>query len=579
MTIPAKTLCVRALNYWRPYHLETYLGIRYVAETSTVHSDGQWLGLAIARKTQSRTNIRSQSFPRFKGMDKAGGFDIRDFTASSPLSALIETNILEALRGAHRFRNRDHIYSYRWPAGTNSPRIFEHYMKGYALRNRSITERLASTTGKVVIVADIKRFYPTIDRIRLADKIRTMESSELGSEEQAIRGHFALSLATPPTRGLPIAPPTSHALANLALEDVDDYFCTRYPGDYFRYVDDIIIIADEKNSNNVLAELETQIAEAGFILNADKTDILAAATWIAHCPQFQYTTASFEDLLTRTTLSCALKPGTIGEFGKICEDEGILLPINRVRDQSTSGRVRRWFHVLMSNGMIATSSAENFGQEEFRTSVRRLRARLAEQLRDVFSESSTSSPMMRRWQLQRQRYLLSRLFYITPIDELPGFLPMVKSDPELSETRALFEAVISKDAGALLNFPGAPVAAFCSVAPKLGAIRMTRDITVTPTSTNIAALSTLITAGVIEYSADEPLKIGNEQDRLLLDLASRRLNPRSSFPINYFDEVSALQTAYSPAQTKQFLSTRYDLDEDLSLEALLIGGDTTSGTA
>ncbi|MBI2387303.1 MAG: RNA-directed DNA polymerase [Elusimicrobia bacterium] len=578
MTIAAKTLCVRALNYWRPYHLETYLGIRYVAESSTVHADGKWLNLAIGRKRQSRTNIRSLIFPRFKGWNKTGGSDIREFSASSPISALIETDILEELRTAPRFNNRNHIYSYRWPRA-NSPRIFEHYMKGYAQRNREITERLIGSEDKVVIVADIQRFYPNIDRTRLAEQIRAMKRADLGESKSSIREHLELFLTAPSDSGLPIAPPTSHILANLALEDVDAHFCAKYPNHYFRYVDDIIVITDEDNAKAVLAELAEKVSVAGFKLNEDKTDVISSSAWITHCPQFEYTTDSFEDLLTRTTLACALKPDTIGEFGKVCDDEGVLLPINRVRDRSTSGRVRRWFHVLMANGLIDTTTAETFGPKDFQHNIRRLRARLADQLKDVFSETETFSPMMRRWQLQRKRYLLSRLFYITPTNELPIFLPIVKSDPELSETQALFESVITKDAGPLLHFPGAPVAAFCSVARRLGVIRMTGGKMAVPTSTNIAALSTLITAGVIAYSEDDPINAGKEQDRRLLALASRRLKPRSHFSIDYFDEINALQSGFSSGQSQEFLATRYDLDEDLSLEALLIGGDTNSGTA
>ncbi|WP_069472330.1 reverse transcriptase domain-containing protein [Candidatus Marithrix sp. Canyon 246] len=100
---------------------------------------------------------------------------------------------------------------------------------------------------------DISKYFPSIDRILLKDKIsqRIKDSNVLKLIDKIID--------TAPNTGLPIGNLTSQFLANLYLDDFDHYIKEQlriHP--YLRYVDDFIILDDDKNR---LHELRIQIQE------------------------------------------------------------------------------------------------------------------------------------------------------------------------------------------------------------------------------------------------------------------------------------------------------------------------------
>lgn len=572
MSISARDVCIRALNYWRPYHLETYLGIRFIAESNIVSSNGDWLRHCLTRKLETRQGTRGFYFPRYKGLGTNGNAETRDFTASSPINALGEALVLHYMRDAFAFRNRDFVYSYLWPENGNSHRIFDHYMRGYSRRNSAIRKCLTSDPEKIVLIADIRQFYPSISREYLKSLVSAIPRDQWGRHPDLARKHFDIFLETAPGKGLPIGPATSHLLANLALEQLDSVLSGHFPEHYFRYVDDIALVIRESEITSTLSLLRDQLGIIGLTLNETKTDVVPAKTWIAHCPQYKYDKASFDALLTTATLSCALDPAKAESLSEVCREMGLLLPNNRLRDRSRSNRVRRWLHVLISKELLDTAAAHNLNAPQFKVELFNIRNQLLRDLRNIEDIDESSSPMLQRWRLQKKRYILNRLFYVTPIEELPGLMQFLENEPELTETRALLIAAINRTAAPLLEYPGPAVAAFCAVASNLGTISIKSDRLSAPTSTNIAVIATMLTAGAINLEAD--FDVQSKTDRRLIDFSQGRSIPRTEWNIDFLYELESLRSGYKASQINQFLTTRFDWNEDLALEALFIGGDT-----
>ncbi|WP_430470826.1 reverse transcriptase domain-containing protein [Thalassospira lucentensis] len=99
-----------------------------------------------------------------------------------------------------------------------------------------------AATGTFFLRMDVKSFYPNIDHNILLKTIRRRIRSDivLGLVEGAISTSTGQSRKFSP-KGVPQGLSISNILAHIYLRDLDSYFKKRFQ--YFRYVDDIIVLA------------------------------------------------------------------------------------------------------------------------------------------------------------------------------------------------------------------------------------------------------------------------------------------------------------------------------------------------
>ena len=122
---------------------------------------------------------------------------------------------------------------------------------------------------------DIARYFPSIDHQRLKEKLRhylkdrdvlslldrIIDFSPASAGVEPLRYFPGDDLFTPLERcaGIPIGNLTSQFFANLYLDDFDHFLKeTLHAKAYLRYVDDMVILADDKGW---LSELKTQVGE------------------------------------------------------------------------------------------------------------------------------------------------------------------------------------------------------------------------------------------------------------------------------------------------------------------------------
>ena len=465
MSDTARSLVVRALNYWRQYHLETYVGLRYLSARTAVNDESSWLMDFIARKAITKRGDRHLIFPRFKRLDAGGRFEYR-VRRPRPVEAIIEIQALLQLRNIKGFENRPNVYSYRWPSGPTEKRIYEYYWLGYSQRNRDIANASLGLANPVVLIADVKSFYPSIDRDLLERQLQRALPQGNSEENVFLRNHLQTSIKLGPGQQvLPVGPPTSHVLANLVMSDIDNSLSAKHGCRYFRYVDDIAIVCEKEEATQSLRNLESLLGNIGLKLNGEKTDEVSGAAWANRFKSDQSKNASsFDGMVTRATLACALFPDRLPEFRQVCRDQNILFPDRRLMHHSRSNRYRRWLYVLLKNGAQSLKAATQLNAEVFAAQLVKIRRDLETLADRLFEAPSASSPLTRRWQIQDQRFVLNRLFYLTPLDEFGKLLRHVPPEPEHLELGRLPHAWWKRQS--LHQFQRPAVVNICSVAER-----------------------------------------------------------------------------------------------------------------
>ncbi len=174
------------------------------------------------------------------------------------------------------------VLSYRYePAPLDQKYLFKNKIdRWFTFEGVTLTFR---RSGHHLLITDLSNFFENVSRTQIVD---TLERSipdlvATGSEKLQIRNAIATldRLLTKwmfsQDHGLPQNRDASSFLSNILLSPVDREM-TNKGYDYYRYVDDIRIIADtELHARRALQDLIRQLRTVGLNINANKTAILA----------------------------------------------------------------------------------------------------------------------------------------------------------------------------------------------------------------------------------------------------------------------------------------------------------------
>ena len=139
---------------------------------------------------------------------------------------------------------------------------------------------------KYLVVTDLSNFFENISRAQLIAELERAiaEITATGPEKLQIRNaistldHLLQQWTYSGSHGLPQNRDASSFLSNILLSSVDRELAER-GYDYYRYVDDIRIIANsEMHAKRALQDLIRQLRRVGLNINASKTQILAPDT-------------------------------------------------------------------------------------------------------------------------------------------------------------------------------------------------------------------------------------------------------------------------------------------------------------
>ena len=174
------------------------------------------------------------------------------------------------------------VLSYRYdPAPLDAKYLFKNKIdRWFTFEGVTLTFR---RSGRHLLVTDLSNFFENVSRAQIVDALENAvpDLVATGPEKLQIRNAIATldRLLTQWTfsrdHGLPQNRDASSFLSNILLSSVDREM-TRRGYDYYRYVDDIRVIADsELHARRALQDLIRQLRTVGLNINANKTEILA----------------------------------------------------------------------------------------------------------------------------------------------------------------------------------------------------------------------------------------------------------------------------------------------------------------
>lgn len=174
------------------------------------------------------------------------------------------------------------VLSYRYePAPLDAKYLFKNKIdRWFTFEGVTLTFR---RSGRHLLVTDLSNFFENISRVQIIDALEkgVPDVVATGPEKLQIRNAIAtldrlLSQWTfSRDHGLPQNRDASAFLSNILLSFVDRAMARR-GYDYYRYVDDIRVIADsELHARRALQDLIRELRKVGLNINANKTEILA----------------------------------------------------------------------------------------------------------------------------------------------------------------------------------------------------------------------------------------------------------------------------------------------------------------
>jgi len=573
----SNNLAVRALNHWRNYSIPTYLGLRILLLQVPKSESSNFLTEYLINKLPLRQSGRYRHFPRFKGFSSSGDTEYRDMYAASPSTALAEAYTLSILEQVPALQNNECVYSYLWPTSRTAGRSFTYFYSGYSDRNARISKLLKQNTNFFVVSNDIKKFYPTIGQ-QIVLKIL---SEHLDSIKETKYYDFIVNtchqLLSCTNKGIPIGPALSHVLANLVLEPVDNEMHSQLKGRYFRYVDDILMVLEEEEVSTMQKKLENILNEQGFHLNADKKDKVSASDWLDNLfnSEESFMSQQFDELSNRIHLYLWNEPSNKKALADSFKEEGIAMPIQRFAINALYGRYQRYMKYLvkmdttnMYRILIANLKHENTHTIMSDTSY--LYNRFYEIGSRIQIETDYNHQLVKKLQIQRLRYFLNRLIYLTPYVDYKKLLDITPNIVEFYEYRSLINSLIIKSVSELIKIPGPAISTFASVFQELALGKIELNTAQIDYQIMLDSLATLSAFGIFEPPGDWIERLIPKDKEYINFCMFTPLSSRALKDFSYEDELRALQINVDATLRQVLMTTRFSDDEGINLDALLV---------
>lgn len=549
----------RALTFWRARHAPTYAGLRQLRRVAARQPESSTVLLDAAKRKLSSFPLTARHHLIFKDLGPRARPEYRDCTGFSPWSALVEAAALAAVAPTAVATPHDCVFSYRLSRSENrSP--FKYFLDGYTERLERISRRVRSDTELMVVVSDIRNFYPSI-QARLARDA----AEQLASQSAPYVRDYLLQFLAFTGTGLPVGPATSHVLANIVLAGFDERMSQAFPGNYFRYVDDLVIVVRPSEVKAAVDRLRSELAELGLEPHPDKTAELTAAQWLSAAPILSETVtwdghnANFDDLvhLMRAFLDAG---GERAQLRSVLDANGLQLsPLASTSKPMPSLLLRAQAAVFGRFPSLAAA----FGLDpravlrQMMDLARTLRIEYAQRLESLSAEPVFAGPLA-RWRLQRTLRIAGRLALLMPTSELPRLKRMLPQHNATHIFRTIIDALVEHRPGMLLPYPGGPVRQLAFLW-RMHRLRVIDSDFAIRTSAYLESALELVVRGIITPNTP----------RIEVDIAGQRLAqsllrevPHRTLPdLSLEDEMESLYLRTPVARRFARVSDDDDLDD------------------
>lgn len=568
-----RRVLLRSLNFFRKSDPAGYVGLRFMANVRNSSRYYDWLADYLNRQVVASVPASYRDYAELKGLDRRGLPIFRTMTGASPTSMMLETCLLDIVIRHQVYEPPVCVYSYRWPDELEKNQLFGYFLRYYLQRDADIRAALGKVDDAVAIVVDIEQFYPSAKIETAGGRLQALLEG-CGMPEQ--EAQFALRLSGLlldglPGDGIPIGPPIGHLLGQLALSKVDELCMTEYPNRYFRYVDDIVIVTERSNGNVALGRIEEIMHQEGFSLNPGKTDILAGSEWRTG---EEYDVVSeqldpFQRLIRGLTAFLSIYPKSYHELRTRLVEEGCCLPLRNLRAVSTTGRFRRF--LLMSKWRLRPILYSKIRDvDSLVGSVREIREHYRELCRRIVQNDPPADGMSRRWYVQSARYAFNRLLYLRGLSIGDPEFEAIPEVPELFQLRTLVSALQRRDCTPLVGLPSVATRTFAAIAGEYFQEQVTVDWEAVHSNWNRDGVAPLLLQGVVRLPESVKSNLPILDYEFLRFCEGAETSVRALTDHSVVDELRTLQLGQDRTSIEEFLSTRFDDDEDVALDGLLL---------
>lgn len=193
-----------------------------------------------------------------------------------PTHRILFLAILQHLIGKIDIKLSRSLYSYR--AGNledHEAYPYPNRVESWKVFVNNFRETSLADTTKAVLITDLASYFDHICCEKLIQRIANLLGAGITNNDQLVLNLLGklLRLWSVDGFGIPQNLDTSSFLGNLYLHNVDEEMSRKYK--YFRYVDDIRIVADsEEEALLALHDLQRALARDKLFLASDKTQIM-----------------------------------------------------------------------------------------------------------------------------------------------------------------------------------------------------------------------------------------------------------------------------------------------------------------
>lgn len=469
--------------------------------------------------------------------------------------------------------------SYLWPDKESSAYSFLYYHEGYQKRNNQIYDlmklSLKYESGLHALILDIKNFYPSIQKIDMINQfLKKLDSVDFEEDKQLLKNYTTQLLHDD---GIPIGPEFSHFLANIFLEELDWNLSKRFEHQYFRYVDDLIILIPKDDEEKVLSYIKDLLPDY-IKLNEDKYDFISDNDWInAFDESEKINFNEFHIFLNKIVAFLMHEPTKYEELKDIFITNGFTVPFSKIYAQS---RNKKHFNFFRFFQKAFLKKAKNVTINELMIEGRKISANYLNALIDLPKIGNADVGIKRKWLIQKYKFLINRLIY------LPGTTSLKNQDKykslrslipegieEFRQNKVLLDALITHDATELINYTGATVLSFCeqSIESGIQNITLQWEKIVFDETITTAQQESILTLLLFELINDDSMnfeKYLKNDFYNLYNFVSSKQAQISKIESEYIKETAFLSYQMSKHEKLRLLFSKYNEQESFDLRAL-----------
>lgn len=562
-------LALRSINDSRRANPLAYLSLRYTLLASTARKD-RWaeeIATELIFRRKADTFLTCYQFKQlFKKQKRYRTIHLPGGSENLAEAALLA----ECAEHKKVFQPSECVYSYRLPSRNSADGVFEPYFELYCKRQEAIAKACHKHPEYIVLDADIKNFYPQITPIRAKRVWRqACKAAKLKPHWQNV-GNRLLTNQLKACGKTCVGPQFSHLIANLLLKDLDKQLIKAFPGRYFRYVDDIVLIIPKKTSRSALASIRKPLNSLRLKLNPKKIHKSPVSDWLAHAPVIATDYDEGTDakdvgwmhLIDHLKCYLMARPSdvsTIQSQFKSCEFR-IPLPRYQAAIQDAN-YTARFAQRTQLRGFIA--SVKCISPSSLLNEALALRKHYIEEFANAWKQYISVDPRYKKWSLSKVRYLAGRLLLMASEAELANLTKTLTSSIETKEYAEMFRALSTRDVSELVTYGGKICAAVGqAIAASENSVkcfprRWTKQV--------IDGYVSLLLVGCKVQGTPSPL--AKKKPEIQFVSENRQRWAWRSMPDGFFRELFALSDRYSLKEHQNLLKEPFDPDEEWSFFA------------